>query len=1062
MAGNRSLGTLTVDLIAKVGGFKAGLDKAGRDAEKAAADIDKTFKTIGKNAVWAGGVLAAAFSSAASAVAAFGVQITTSFASTARELTTFASISSLSVESFQRYASVAQTVGITNEKLADQFKDVNERLGEYIATGKGPLTDFIDEYGSRVGTTAEALAKLNDPMLVLTKIVADMQSLGASDLEISFVLESLASDTTNLIPILKNGGAAMRDYIQEMEKVGFLSDDQVAAGRAVAHELDVVRGQYELLKDQIAAELSPAVIMLIRDFQDWITEGGNAESVADNLALAIDFVRVSFNLAATAIQVTNGVVRTFVADVIVAINLLSGLGKVASVANPFTAQIATLRDGPKAYAETVRSAISDVRSQFEKDINYRNTTEADAAAKAQAAWAGASKSIQDSWAGASTSAKAYNDVVQQGAKSSSSIPGVGDSGSAGLIGGINAGLKSASRLTADQIKQQAKLDEIQQRQYDTVEKQIAAERVRAQMVGETSRLAELELQIKEGLVHGTEDQLNRLREAARLQDQNTAAVDKRKEAEREAEKAARAGSAASKKAAAEAEREAKKREQEAERLKERYDNQVLALERSIYMIGKEGEAAAMAWEISKGEFKDYSEQQKQHLMLLAQNVDAAQKAFDVQKKARDEAAKKLEEEADRQEEANKAYKEYLNDVKFNLSLLGKSADEQERMNALKQLGIDADSEAGKVLTETLKIYQEQRKAIEDQVAAMDELRSGFSNALSEWVSGTKSFKDAFKDALDQVHKRIIQLISDRWTEQLFGSFGSNEPGKAGKGPVGFFGRLFGVKDPKELEGQMDALRTGEDGKEVLPYDPANIEALRAEAQRMTDGVIAVHQQAADAMAGAVGGNANAATANNQAVADSAIGNIQVTADGALESVKETGEHAQQSMDTAVQGAGSAMEGEGAGFLGRIKGMFSGIFGEGGGGFMGLFSNIFSNLGNFLTKTINSVFSSSPTGGGGAGLFSTFASMFAGGRANGGPVSAGKLYRVNENMPEMLSIGNQDFLMMGNQNGRVSNAASGGMQQVNNFVIHGRIDRRTESQIAQDVGQRTQRAINRNA
>ena len=42
-----------------------------------------------------------------------------------------------------------------------------------------------------------------------------------------------------------------------------------------------------------------------------------------------------------------------------------------------------------------------------------------------------------------------------------------------------------------------------------------------------------------------------------------------------------------------------------------------------------------------------------------------------------------------------------------------------------------------------------------------------------------------------------------------------------------------------------------------------------------------------------------------------------------------------------------------------------------------------------------------------------------GRANGGPVSAGSIYRVNERGPELLTVGGNDYLMMGKQSGRVT-------------------------------------------
>lgn len=56
------------------------------------------------------------------------------------------------------------------------------------------------------------------------------------------------------------------------------------------------------------------------------------------------------------------------------------------------------------------------------------------------------------------------------------------------------------------------------------------------------------------------------------------------------------------------------------------------------------------------------------------------------------------------------------------------------------------------------------------------------------------------------------------------------------------------------------------------------------------------------------------------------------------------------------------------------------------------------------------------------LFGFVSTFFGGGRAVGGPVLAGGMYRVNENGPEMLSIGRDDYLMMGNRSGHVTPAS----------------------------------------
>lgn len=72
----------------------------------------------------------------------------------------------------------------------------------------------------------------------------------------------------------------------------------------------------------------------------------------------------------------------------------------------------------------------------------------------------------------------------------------------------------------------------------------------------------------------------------------------------------------------------------------------------------------------------------------------------------------------------------------------------------------------------------------------------------------------------------------------------------------------------------------------------------------------------------------------------------------------------------------------------------------------------------------SLFGSLVSGGQGSGLvggaLSSIGSLLSGGRANGGDVSSGKMYEVNERgTPELLTVGNKQLLMMAGQSGAVT-------------------------------------------
>ncbi|ABM93499.1 hypothetical protein [Methylibium petroleiphilum] len=92
-------------------------------------------------------------------------------------------------------------------------------------------------------------------------------------------------------------------------------------------------------------------------------------------------------------------------------------------------------------------------------------------------------------------------------------------------------------------------------------------------------------------------------------------------------------------------------------------------------------------------------------------------------------------------------------------------------------------------------------------------------------------------------------------------------------------------------------------------------------------------------------------------------------------------------------------------------------------------------------------------GGWGSILSAVGSFFGGGRAIGGPVSAGKMYRVNERRPEVLDVGGQQFLMMGNQSGKVQSAGTKEQSVVvtNNFTLHQPASRETQQQIASRAG-----------
>ncbi|MCO1337114.1 hypothetical protein MO867_22580, partial [Microbulbifer sp. OS29] len=146
----KSLGTLTLDLIAKVGGFQEGLDKAERGTEKWKRQLKKNVSAVGK--AFAGLSVAAA-----GALAVMTARVLESSA----EIENLSAAANTNTGEFQRLTYAAQRYGVEQDKVADILKDTSDKVGDFLQTGAGPMADFFENIAPQVGVTAEEFRHLS-------------------------------------------------------------------------------------------------------------------------------------------------------------------------------------------------------------------------------------------------------------------------------------------------------------------------------------------------------------------------------------------------------------------------------------------------------------------------------------------------------------------------------------------------------------------------------------------------------------------------------------------------------------------------------------------------------------------------------------------------------------------------------------------------------------------------------------------------------------------------------------------------------------------------------------
>ncbi len=200
-----------------------------------------------------------AATAAAAALAGAVVAMTRSTVAAANEIGQLSQVANAAPEVFQRWSAASATVGIQQEKLADILKDVNDRVGDFLQTGGGPMADFFENIAPRVGVTADQFARLSGPE-ALQLYVDSLERAGVSQQEMTFYLEAMASDTTRLIPLLQNGGAEMTRLGAQAQALGAVLDaDAIAAMRRSELALVSIGQVFTGVRNRIAVALAPSL-----------------------------------------------------------------------------------------------------------------------------------------------------------------------------------------------------------------------------------------------------------------------------------------------------------------------------------------------------------------------------------------------------------------------------------------------------------------------------------------------------------------------------------------------------------------------------------------------------------------------------------------------------------------------------------------------------------------------------------------------------------------------------------------------------------------------------------
>ncbi|HIC7932365.1 TPA: phage tail tape measure protein [Enterobacter hormaechei] len=258
MAG-KSLGTLTLDLVAKVGGFVSGMDKAERasqqwakQVQKDAADTTKAFASIGSATV-----------ALAGAVGVAGFQLLKSTSKQIAETDRWAKSLNISTQELLSWQFAAEKAGVSGDQMADIFKDIGDKIGDAVLNKSGEAVDALNA----LGLSAEKLSKVSPDK----QLLAIGESLGkiSTNAEKTTVLESLGNDLSKLLPLFDNNNEKLKQFLSLAKDFGVAPDPASIDDLVKVNQIfEDIEAQVRGLKLEISAGLAKVDLSPLTDSLD--------------------------------------------------------------------------------------------------------------------------------------------------------------------------------------------------------------------------------------------------------------------------------------------------------------------------------------------------------------------------------------------------------------------------------------------------------------------------------------------------------------------------------------------------------------------------------------------------------------------------------------------------------------------------------------------------------------------------------------------------------------------------------------------------------------------------
>lgn len=276
---SRSLGTLTADLILKMGGFTKGMDSAARETANFEKKVDASFRRIGSSFNRLAGLVGVglgfeALRRTAAAAIEYGDEINKAAEKTG-----------IGVETMSELAYAAKQTDIELTSLSTAFKKMQVTLSEAKSGSKEAVQDL-----AALGLTISDLKDLSPDQqfeLLADRIAALKDPADKARAAVAFMGKAGA----DLLPLFARGAQGIRELREEAHRLGAtLTEEQAQALADTDDAIKRLKASFSGLARTLTAEVAPGFSQVFDNLTAFLTGDATGKAVT-KLRYQIEFLQ---------------------------------------------------------------------------------------------------------------------------------------------------------------------------------------------------------------------------------------------------------------------------------------------------------------------------------------------------------------------------------------------------------------------------------------------------------------------------------------------------------------------------------------------------------------------------------------------------------------------------------------------------------------------------------------------------------------------------------------------------------------------------------------------------